>query len=406
MTTTSGGNLSIREPNGDVWITPAGLDKGGLRLEDIVCVKADGSILGSHKPSSEFPFHQAVYERRPDIRALVHAHPVALVAFSICGQAPDTQLLHQARHVCGEVGFASYALPGSQALAERVGEAFAKGGHCVIMESHGVVAGGETLQQAFQRFETLEFTAKTIIKARTLGKVNYLSREQIELPRRSFRPLPAFEHGAVESREPELRRQLCDFVRRGYQQRLLISTEGSFSARLDDRVVPHHALPGGSEHRGPGRHCAGAGRGVRARQIPSRASRNHGAIYQRHPDIQAVVNAYTVNATAFSVSGTELDSRTIPESFVFLREIALSPFGVQFRDPAGLAERVSRRRPIALLENDGVLVCGSSVLDAFDRLEVLEATAEAVINARHLGKITLMSDQATAELERVFAVAD
>src|SRR5208283_4251013 len=79
MTTTSGGNLSIREPNGDIWITPASLDKGGLRREDIVCVKADGSILGAHKPSSEFPFHRAVYERRPDLAAVVHAHPVALV---------------------------------------------------------------------------------------------------------------------------------------------------------------------------------------------------------------------------------------------------------------------------------------------------------------------------------------
>ncbi len=406
MTTTSGGNLSVREPNEDVWITPARLDKGGLRREDIVCVKADGSILGAHEPSSELPFHQAVYERRPDIRAIVHAHPVALVAFSICGQAPDTQLLHQARHVCGEVGFAAYALPGSQALAERVGAAFAKGGHCVMMESHGVVAGGETLQQAFQRFETLEFTAKTIIKARMLGKVNYLSREQIELPRRNFTPLPSFDHGEVEGRERELRRQLCDFVRRGYQQRLLISTEGSFSARLDAEsflITPYRVdrntvdpddivlVRGGAAERG---------------KTPSRASRNHGAIYQRHPDIQAIVNAYTVNATAFSVCRAELDSRTIPESFVFLREIALIPFGVQFGDPADLAERVSRRRPTALLENDGVLVCGSSVLDAFDRLEVLEATAEAVINARHLGTITLMSDQATAELERVLALAD
>ena len=405
MTTTSGGNLSIREPNGDVWITPAALDKGGLRREDIVCVRADGSIQGAHKPSSEFPFHQAVYERRPDIGAIVHAHPVALVAFSICGQAPDTQLFHQARHVCGEVGFAPYALPGSQALAERVAAAFAPGGHCVIMESHGVVVGGETLPQAFQRFETLEFTAKTIIKARTLGKVNYLSREQIELPRRSFKPLPAFDPGAVESRERELRRQLCDFVRRGYQQRLLISTEGSFSARLDARsflITPYRVdrntvdlddivlVRGGAAERG---------------KNPSRASCNHQAIYERHPDIQAIVNAYTVNATAFSVCGAELDSRTIPESFVFLREIARVPFGVQFRDPTGLAERVSRRRPTALLENDGVLVCGSSVLDAFDRLEVLEATAEAVINARHLGKITLMSGEATAELERVFPVA-
>src|SRR5437588_1832206 len=83
MTTTSGGNLSLREENGDIWITPARVDKGSLRREDIVCVRADGSVAGRHPPSSEFPFHKAVYAARPDLRGVVHAHPVALVAFSI-----------------------------------------------------------------------------------------------------------------------------------------------------------------------------------------------------------------------------------------------------------------------------------------------------------------------------------
>src|SRR5262245_65524833 len=76
MTTTSGGNLSIREENGDVWITPARVDKGSLRREDIVRVRADGSVEGRHPPSSEFPFHRAVYQARPDLHGLVHAHPV------------------------------------------------------------------------------------------------------------------------------------------------------------------------------------------------------------------------------------------------------------------------------------------------------------------------------------------
>src|SRR4051812_32737682 len=83
MTTTSGGNLSVRDENGDVWITPARVDKGNLTRNDVVRVRGDGKIEGRHKPSSEFPFHRAIYEARPDIRAIVHAHPVALVAFSI-----------------------------------------------------------------------------------------------------------------------------------------------------------------------------------------------------------------------------------------------------------------------------------------------------------------------------------
>ena len=70
MTTTSGGNLSLLDSNGDVWITPAGIDKGALTPEDIVCVKADGTVEGTHSPSSEYPFHRAIYAMRPDFRAI------------------------------------------------------------------------------------------------------------------------------------------------------------------------------------------------------------------------------------------------------------------------------------------------------------------------------------------------
>jgi L-fuculose-phosphate aldolase len=90
MTTTSGGNLSILDPDGSIWITPSRVDKGGLTARDVVRVRPDGTREGLHPPSSEFPFHQAIYRRRPDLRAIVHAHPGALVAFSICRQLPDT----------------------------------------------------------------------------------------------------------------------------------------------------------------------------------------------------------------------------------------------------------------------------------------------------------------------------
>src|SRR5271157_1313905 len=134
MTTTSGGNLSIRDENGDVWITPTRVDKGSLRREDIVCVGGDGTVAGLHPPSSELPLHQAVYRARPDIRGIVHAHPVALVAFSLVHEVPNTRLFHKARTVCGEVGFAPYELPGSEALARNVAEAYRPGGYCAILE--------------------------------------------------------------------------------------------------------------------------------------------------------------------------------------------------------------------------------------------------------------------------------
>ena len=88
MTTTSGGNISIKDNEGNIWVTPSAIDKGSLTRKDIICVQPDGKIIGSHKPSSEFPFHKAIYERRPDIRAVIHAHPPALVSFSIVRKIP------------------------------------------------------------------------------------------------------------------------------------------------------------------------------------------------------------------------------------------------------------------------------------------------------------------------------
>jgi L-fuculose-phosphate aldolase len=401
MTTTSGGNLSIRDENGDVWITPARVDKGSLRREDIVRVRADGTIDGLHRPSSEYPFHAAIYRARPELHAIVHAHPIALVAFSICGAIPDTALFPQAGHVCGKVGFAPYALPGSEQLGRHIADAFAPGVVCVLLENHGVVIGGSDLQEAFQRFETLEFTAKTIIKAKLLGPVRYLTAEQIALANRRRELLPEFEPGPASTREKDLRRELCEFVQRGCRQRLMTSTEGSFSARLADeflitsyRIDRHTITPEQLTLVRNGHGEAG--------KRPSRAATLHQAIYRRHPRIQAIVNATPVNATAFSVTATPLDARTIPESFLLLRDVVSVPFGLQYEDGERIAAMVSPDRPIALLENDGALVLGTSVLDAYDRLEVLEATAEAVINSRPLGAVRRMSDAVIEELVRAF----
>lgn len=412
MTTTSGGNLSIREDNGDVWITPARVDKGSLRRDDIILVRADGSMEGKHRPSSELPFHQAIYAARPNVRAIVHAHPVALVAFSICRRVPDTRLLRQSWRICGEVGFAPYALPGSPALGKNIAETFARGFDCVVLENHGVVTAGESLQQAFERFETLEFAAKTMIKGSQLGEVRCLEEAALRRSENSFQP-EAQARGdvgepslalrtSVSSPEKELRRQICEFVRRSERQRLMISTEGALSARLgddsflitphgvdrsriepDDVVLVEHGQPE------PGK-------------TPSSSTTGHRAIYQRQRGVQSIINAYPVNATAFSVTDATLDSRTIPESFILLRDVQRSPFGARVGDGRDLAERMTLTQPIMLLDNDGVMVVGSSVLDVFDRLEVLEATAEAMIDSRPLGPLVPMSDAVIDELSQAF----
>jgi L-fuculose-phosphate aldolase len=304
--------------------------------------------------------------------------------------------------VCGRTGFAPYALPGSEQLGANIAEAFRAGCDSVILENHGVVVGGASLSHAFQRFEAFEFAAKTVIKGRRMGEVRYLTEAQLEQAHSRSVALESFPAPLPTAQEQELRRQLQLFLRRGCRQRLFISTEGSFSARLGedsflitptqhDRetldIADFVLVQGGRRERG---------------KKASRAVFAHQAIYRKHPHVQAIVFAHPVNATAFSVTDSAFNTRTIPESYLFLQDVRRVPYGVQYQHTGDIADFIEADSPAAILENDGILVTGSSVLDAFDRLEVLESTADAVIDAYAIGHVSAMPDAVIEELRQTF----
>jgi len=404
MTTTSGGNLSILDENGDMWITPTGVDKGTLTPNDIMCVRASGSIEGLHRPSSEYPFHKAIYAVRRDIKAVVHAHPMALVAFSIAHKVPDTRLFHQVWRSNGTAGFASYGVPGSKDLGDKIAQKYAEGFDSVILENHGVCCGGRTLQEAFQRFETLEMCCKVLIKANTIGDPEFLTDQQLQLQGKSDVPIDSFEYDPtmMSIREKELRNQLSNFIERGYCQGLLTTTTGTFSARIDGEkflITPypldrHSVLPEELVMIRKGKKEFG--------KHPSRGVFAHKAIYDAHPDVMAVINASPINAMAFSVCHRAIDTYTIPESYIFVREVSLLPFETAFNDYATLARTLTLSSPAAVLCNNGVMVVGDSVLAAFDKLEVLEHSAEAVLDAQPIGGHVAMSQQIIDELADAF----
>lgn len=400
MTTTSGGNISILDEEGNIWITPARIDKGSLRADHIVRITPDGSIHGDYPPSSENPFHRKIYAARPDLRAIIHAHPPGLVSFSICGRSPNPRLFPEAHKICGEPAFAPYALPGSDRLGENIAAEFAKPAqpNCVILENHGVAVGGLDLLDAFRRFETFEFTAQTELNASALGTPKTLADDALLLA--ETRPEP-FSVGAAPpagNREKEARKSVRDFVRRAYAHRLVTSTWGSFSARLgnDSFLITPYGIDRGVISLEDlvvvnGSFYAG-------NQPPSRAAAIHAAIYAAHPEIQAVVNALPIHATAFSVSDAVLDTRTIPESYLFLKDVPRIPFSEIYGDGSAIAAKVGPLSPVALIEHNGAIVAGKTVLDAFDRLEVLEATASALLRSRQLGAVQSMSNAVIDEL--------
>ncbi len=178
MTTTSGGNLSILDENGDMWITPTGVDKGTLTPNDIVCVRGRLADRGASPPTSS-TLSTRHLRGPPGPAGVVHAHRGA-VAFSIAHKVPDTRLFHQAWRSNGAVAFAPYGTPGSEDLGNKIAEQFAEGFDSVILENHGVCCGGRTLQEAFQKFETLEVCSKILIKAHSMGETKYLTDRQLQ----------------------------------------------------------------------------------------------------------------------------------------------------------------------------------------------------------------------------------
>lgn len=402
LTTTSGGNLSILDDDGSIWITPAGVDKGSLRPEDIVRVYPDGRLDGLHRPSSEFPFHRQIYNARPDLTAIVHAHPIALVAFSLVRQVPDTHITPQAFEVCGRVGYARYELPGSEALGLRISEAFTTGANIVMLENHGVVAGGDGLLDAFHRLETLEFAAQTIIHASSLGELELLTGEELALFRQDLQLLE-FAPTKRDSRELEGRHTIADVIRRAYAHRLITSTGGTVSARLgeDDFIITpfgfdrKYVEPEDMVRILDGRREAG--------RIPSRAVRLHRAIYASHPGVNCIMSAQPPGALSFSVTNrVPFDTKLIPETYIVLREMPAVPYGTAFTDPESIVRLLTSDTPVLLLRHDAVLVTGKTTLEAFDRIEVAEFSAQALLRSRSLGLLQPIGEEDIRNLQQKF----
>jgi len=402
MTTTSGGNMSIQDENGDIWITPAGVDKGSLTREDVVLVKRNDEIEGRYRPSSEFPFHKAIYEVRHDLRGIVHAHPSALVSFSIVRKIPPTSIIPQAREICGKVGYAPYALPGSRQLGESIANAFRQGNDSILMENHGVVCGGTDLLNAFHRFETLDFCARLAIKASMLGNYKELSDKQVSLLKHKKNILPQFEPATLSNREKAIRRQITEIVHRAYDQQLMTSTEGVVSVRLG--IDSFLITPTGKDRRllDVGDIVLIHNRKREREKLPSRSVLLHDRIYCDHPQIQAIISAQAPSATAFSVTDYIFDTRTIPESYILLQDIPKIPYGPQYLDEEKISQAIRQNTPVILIENDAILTTGKSMLEAYDRLEVAEFSARSLIDANLLGGLVALDDIQAKELKVKF----
>ena len=141
-------------------------------------------------------------------------------------------------------------------------------------------------------------------------------------------------------------------------------------------------------------------------KTPSRAVMFHQKIYDAHPEIRAVLLAHPVHVMAFAVTDASFDPRTIPESYILLRDVKQLPYGVLYTNPDETVGQFGVACPAIMIENECVIVTGGSLLQAFDRLEVMESTAHSIINSMDIGNIVHISQKEVDELKVAFNLKD
>jgi L-fuculose-phosphate aldolase len=178
LITAAEGNISVRTSDG-LLVTASGVSKGELTHELVIATDECGrGSSNGRRVTSEISMHVAIYRRRPDVQAIVHAHPPAATAFAVAHVPLDKPILAESVLLLGPVPLVPYQAPSTAALADAVGDACA-GANAVLLANHGAVTVGETLVAAHQRMETLEHLARVTLLARMLGEPRGLSAADV-----------------------------------------------------------------------------------------------------------------------------------------------------------------------------------------------------------------------------------
>lgn len=185
MNAALGGNVSIREENG-VLITPAGVNKGYLTKGDLVLVDLAGNVVrGAGRPSSEGKMHYEIYRQRPDVKAIIHAHPPFAVGFALAHHDIPDDVLPEATIILGHVPCLPYVTPSTIELAREVAQGLREN-DAAIMANHGAITVGRDLEEAYNKMELLEQTCMSLTYASILGGVHHLPEEAMEFFVRTY----------------------------------------------------------------------------------------------------------------------------------------------------------------------------------------------------------------------------
>src|SRR5213593_3105570 len=179
-TASNDGNLSLRLDAGRLLMTPKNVCKGFMTAEMMVITDLDGrKLAGERDPSSEMLMHLEVYRQRPDVQAVVHAHPPIATGFAVAGIPLSRAVLAEVLTTLGSIPIANYATPSTAELPEAVRK-YITAHDGMLLANHGALTVGADLFSAYFKMETIEHFAKISLVARLLGRENLIAREEVD----------------------------------------------------------------------------------------------------------------------------------------------------------------------------------------------------------------------------------
>ena len=178
LTSATSGNISVKTDDG-IFITASGTALGFLQPNEIVLIDFDGNVLAGGRPSSEKMLHVEIYKQRPDVKAIIHTHPVYLTSFAACHEPLNAPIISENVLYFEEIPVAPYAMPSSSELVYYTTE-YLNNRDVVLMANHGAISIAENLEKAFLKMETAENYAKVLINTKIIGNPKFLSEQEIQ----------------------------------------------------------------------------------------------------------------------------------------------------------------------------------------------------------------------------------
>ena len=396
LTTSSGGNISIKDDQGNIYISPASLDKGRIKGSDICRIDTNGLIKGVNIPSSELEFHKSIYKIRNDIYCIIHAHPADLVNFSLKKRTPNINLFSNSFTDLEEIGFAEYSLPGSQELSQNLCLQFSKGLNSVIMENHGAITIGCKPLEALGRFEFLECMAEAeLIAAR------------IKLDNNSYVYLKSDDSAAIFNKqnkityedENEIGEKLCCYLKRAYMRSFVNSQYSSFSARINHKefYLNNSQTPLWLHNVKDLQRLTIS----QKKKYPHSFKELHSSIYSENPEIGSIIISSPSHLISFMIMNQIPEMRTIPETWIFCNNYDY----IFNNNKADLFKEIiksSGKYSLIYTEKMFVISTGMNSFEAFNRVEVAEYNAKSIIPGNYSEDLQLLTEDQLRELNRKY----